>query len=201
MTCFICLPPFKALFLSHGSSTLCSISHTRRKEPLANQYSSSTDFAPYSTVLSSKKMDSTMRRSWAHHPPCLERTFCASILARILYCIAGKGWYCIGRIWAVPALKEQTWSIARHRLLKVYQVMHFSKTNCLNCQVDSSLSMFSIPSHVPVGAHMVLLTVYSSSTLTWGSKEPRDQSRSFGSDHYLFLSPTVRLAHAGFSAT
>jgi hypothetical protein len=31
-----------------------------------------------------------MRRSWAHHPPCLERIFCASILARIFYCIAGK---------------------------------------------------------------------------------------------------------------
>jgi hypothetical protein len=123
-------------------------------------------------------MDSTMRRSWAHHPPCLERTFCASILARIFYCIAGKGWCCIGRIWAVSALKEQAWSIVRHRPPKSLSSNAFFHTNCLNCQVDSRLSMFSIPSHVPVGVHRV-----RPDGLLWlgarmGSKEPKLWKRS-----------------------
>jgi len=118
-------------------------------------------------------MDSTMRRSWAHHPPCLERTFCASILARIIYCIAGKGWCCIGQRWAASALKEQAWSIVRHRPPKIYQVMHFSNTNCLNCQVDNSLSMFSLPSHVPV-----LLTAQSRSTLIRASRGAELEKRS-----------------------
>jgi hypothetical protein len=112
-------------------------------------------------VLSSKKMDSTMRRSWAHHPPCLERTFrCKHFSEDISLHSGGKDGVALGGYGRYQHLKEKTWSIVRHRPPKVYQVMHFSNTNCLNCQVDNSLSMFSVPSHVPV-----LLTAQSRSTL------------------------------------
>src|SRR4051812_29655136 len=46
------------------------------------------DFAHYSMVLSSKKMDSTTRRSWVHHLRCLEATSLAGNLADIFHCMA-----------------------------------------------------------------------------------------------------------------